>query len=292
MLAINANTHRDRRRAAGRRLQGDQGAPEAEGPDQQGLRRPRQQAGRPVRGALDAALLRARPQGHAGLRGRPRRRSQGRQGRGGQAVRARRGRGRARGQGSRPSSRASPTAARSSASRSDLDAGPVPARPRPVPGPRRLRRGRAGAVRARAPGEIELEIGGLEAVEQALAAERGQACLLNFWATWCPPCVAELPDLIAVAREYEDARRPRARRQLRPDGARRGARGGRRQGAELPQRARPAAPGRDLRGDATSTASTRASTSRARSPSRWPSTARASWSTATRAKPRASASPR
>ena len=92
--------HRDRRRAAGRRLQGDQGAPEAEGPDQQGLRRPRQQAGRPVRCALDAALLRARPQGHAGLRGRPRRRSQGRQGRGGQAVRARRGRGRARGQGS------------------------------------------------------------------------------------------------------------------------------------------------------------------------------------------------
>ena len=52
--------------------------------------------------------------------------------------------------------------------------------------------------------EIELELGGLEAVEQALAAERGQACLLNFWATWCPPCVAELPDLIAVAREYED----------------------------------------------------------------------------------------
>lgn len=51
--------------------------------------------------------------------------------------------------------------------------------------------------------EPEIAIGGLEAVEQALAAERGQACLLNFWATWCPPCVAELPDLMAVAREYE-----------------------------------------------------------------------------------------
>jgi thiol-disulfide isomerase/thioredoxin len=51
---------------------------------------------------------------------------------------------------------------------------------------------------------LELSIGGLEAVEQALAAERGQAVLLNFWATWCPPCVAELPDLMAVAREYEE----------------------------------------------------------------------------------------
>jgi thiol-disulfide isomerase/thioredoxin len=51
--------------------------------------------------------------------------------------------------------------------------------------------------------EPRVVIGGLEAVEQALAAQRGQACLLNFWATWCPPCVAELPDLMAVAREYE-----------------------------------------------------------------------------------------
>ena len=55
------------------------------------------------------------------------------------------------------------------------------------------------------PGKLEppIVIGGLEAVEQAVAAHHGEACLLNFWATWCPPCVAELPDLMAVAREYE-----------------------------------------------------------------------------------------
>lgn len=32
---------------------------------------------------------------------------------------------------------------------------------------------------------------------------KGQGILLNFWATWCGPCVKELPSLLAVAREYK-----------------------------------------------------------------------------------------
>lgn len=31
----------------------------------------------------------------------------------------------------------------------------------------------------------------------------GQVLLLNFWATWCPPCQAEIPALEALHREYE-----------------------------------------------------------------------------------------
>lgn len=30
----------------------------------------------------------------------------------------------------------------------------------------------------------------------------GQPLLLNFWGTWCPPCVKEMPELDRFAREY------------------------------------------------------------------------------------------
>ena len=34
-----------------------------------------------------------------------------------------------------------------------------------------------------------------------LAALRGHIVVLNFWATWCPPCVEETPSLVAMQRQ-------------------------------------------------------------------------------------------
>jgi len=39
---------------------------------------------------------------------------------------------------------------------------------------------------------------------ELIAAElRGKPLLLNFWATWCAPCVKELPDLAQFKREFK-----------------------------------------------------------------------------------------
>jgi thiol-disulfide isomerase/thioredoxin len=38
----------------------------------------------------------------------------------------------------------------------------------------------------------------------AMQSLRGRPLLLNFWATWCPPCVEELPLLDAFYREHSE----------------------------------------------------------------------------------------
>lgn len=44
-----------------------------------------------------------------------------------------------------------------------------------------------------------------EGGELVMASLLGQPLLLNFWGSWCPPCVAEMPELDRFAREMAPA---------------------------------------------------------------------------------------
>ena len=50
----------------------------------------------------------------------------------------------------------------------------------------------------------EMDMQTIDGQSLTLSAQRGNVVLLNFWATWCGPCVRELPDLKRLAEETQD----------------------------------------------------------------------------------------
>lgn len=45
----------------------------------------------------------------------------------------------------------------------------------------------------------------LEGASVPMSRFKGQPLVVNFWATWCAPCVKEMPDLDELARKHPDA---------------------------------------------------------------------------------------
>ena len=55
------------------------------------------------------------------------------------------------------------------------------------------------------PAEIkDFKVLALDGTSKSRSSSRGKVVLLNFWATWCPPCKAEIPSIESLSRAMKD----------------------------------------------------------------------------------------
>jgi thiol-disulfide isomerase/thioredoxin len=70
-------------------------------------------------------------------------------------------------------------------------------------------------VQAAMPAQPTLHVTTLDGKTFDLAAQRGKWVIVNYWATWCTPCIKEMPDIsrfvaahknvVAIGLAYEDS---------------------------------------------------------------------------------------
>lgn len=64
----------------------------------------------------------------------------------------------------------------------------------------------ANPVQAAMPTHPAIEVTTLGGAHFSLAAQRGHWVIVNFWATWCVPCIKEMPDLSRYVRGHANVR--------------------------------------------------------------------------------------
>ena len=52
--------------------------------------------------------------------------------------------------------------------------------------------------------DADFTLADLQGKEWSLKTLRGKVVLVNFWATWCPPCRKEMPDLEGLSQRFKD----------------------------------------------------------------------------------------
>jgi peroxiredoxin len=73
---------------------------------------------------------------------------------------------------------------------------------RKMPAGQRLLDGASASIAAKGHDAPDFVLTDLQGHNVKLSDLRGKAVVLNFWATWCPPCKAEIPWFIELQKRY------------------------------------------------------------------------------------------
>jgi thiol-disulfide isomerase/thioredoxin len=61
-------------------------------------------------------------------------------------------------------------------------------------------------TRAAMPAQPSLKVTTLDGAAYDLAAQRGHWVIVNYWATWCVPCIKEMPDISHFVASHKNVR--------------------------------------------------------------------------------------